>query len=164
MLRLLTIALVGICSFSSCHHHHSSDYTQEEIRNIQTYVFDTNDHRRVTQAIIKVLEDQDYLITDANLDLGTLSASKSTDIENEATRVFSKMLMSEYASWKQQRVRKCSADVAPFGPQVKVRMRFQQADLDNHGKTEGSQQLVDLRLYDRFFAEVNERLFLIQTK
>ncbi len=53
-----------------------SDTSQVKLRSIQTRVFDTTDKQKMLRTIIATLQDLGFVIDKADLDLGTISATK----------------------------------------------------------------------------------------
>ena len=52
------------------------------MREFQTRSFETSDDRAVLKALVNILQDDGYVIKEANTELGLLSATKELDIEN----------------------------------------------------------------------------------
>lgn len=55
-----------------------ADQSQVQLRSIQTRVFDINDKEKMMRTIISTLQDLDFVIDRADLDLGSVTASKFT--------------------------------------------------------------------------------------
>jgi PBP1b-binding outer membrane lipoprotein LpoB len=53
-----------------------SDASQVQLRSIQTRAFDSTDKRKMLRTIIATLQDLGFVIDKADLDLGTVSATK----------------------------------------------------------------------------------------
>ncbi|EAU56071.1 hypothetical protein [Mariprofundus ferrooxydans] len=53
--------------------------TQLQIREFQTRTYDTNDYKMVMKAVLNTLQDDGYIIQQANVDLGLLTAKKEID-------------------------------------------------------------------------------------
>ena len=56
--------------------------TQLEIRAMQTRSYDTKDVKMVMKAVMHALQDDNFIIQQANVDLGLLTAQKEVDLEN----------------------------------------------------------------------------------
>jgi hypothetical protein len=56
--------------------------TQLEIRAMQTRSYDTKDVKMVMKAVMHSLQDDNFIIQQANVDLGLLTAQKEVDLEN----------------------------------------------------------------------------------
>ena len=55
-----------------------ADQSQVQLRSIQTRAFDTSDKEKTMRTIISTLQDLDFVIDRADLDLGSITASKFT--------------------------------------------------------------------------------------
>ncbi len=53
-----------------------TDQSQVALRSIQSRVFDTVDQKRMMRSVIGTLQDLDFLIQDASMDLGTVTGQK----------------------------------------------------------------------------------------
>ncbi len=58
--------------------------TQLEIRELQTRSYDTKDVKLVMKAVMHALQDDNFIIQQANIDLGLLTAQKEVDLEKVA--------------------------------------------------------------------------------
>jgi hypothetical protein len=54
----------------------AADESQVKLRSIQTRAFDTTDREKMLRTTMATLQDLNFVIDDANLDLGTVSATK----------------------------------------------------------------------------------------
>ena len=55
-----------------------ADQSQVQLRSIQTRAFDTNEKEKMMRTIISTLQDLDFVIDRADLELGSITASKFT--------------------------------------------------------------------------------------
>ncbi len=55
-----------------------ADQSQVQLRSIQTRAFDTNDKEKMMRTVISTLQDLDFVIDRADLELGSVTASKFT--------------------------------------------------------------------------------------
>jgi len=55
--------------------------TQLEVRELQTRTYDTKDVKMVMKAVMHALQDDSFLIQQADIDLGLLTAQKEVDLE-----------------------------------------------------------------------------------
>lgn len=67
--------LTGGCA-SPSQHVLGTDQSQVMLRNIQSRAFDTTDQKLMMRSVINTLQDLDFLILDANADLGTVTGQK----------------------------------------------------------------------------------------
>lgn len=66
--------LIGCVSQNS--HILETSESQLKLRSIQTRSFETNDKKMVTRNVVATLQDLNFVIDDADADLGTVSATK----------------------------------------------------------------------------------------
>lgn len=78
--KFFSIALLSLLVLSGCASQNShildSGENQLKLRSIQTRVFDTNNQKLVTRNVVATLQDLNFVIDDADADLGTVSATK----------------------------------------------------------------------------------------
>lgn len=138
--------------------------TQLQIREIQTRTFETSDTKLVMKALINVLQDDGYSIKNADADLGFISATKETDIENSSDIFWAKFGNKVDAHWRKTSIIEATVNVTEFGKECRVRASFQEKILDNLGGTLSVKQIEDGKFYQDFFAKVDKGLFLQKEK
>lgn len=76
-------SLVLVLLFSGCatttQRVLDADQSQIQLRNIQTRAFDTADKTRMLKVVISTLQDLDFVLDRADLELGSVTASKFTN-------------------------------------------------------------------------------------
>jgi len=77
LIFILFVPFIASCS-SSKEQVLKADQSQVQLRSIQTRAFDTNDKEKMLRTVISTLQDLDFVIDRADLELGTLTASKFT--------------------------------------------------------------------------------------
>lgn len=73
---LIVMAVLALTACASQNSRILQGGNQVELRSIQTRAFDTNDKAFVARSIIATLQDLSFIIDKADLDLGTVSATK----------------------------------------------------------------------------------------
>ena len=63
--------------------------TQLQIREFQTRTYDVDSELMVLKVVANVLQDEGYIITNAEADLGLLTAQKEASIEDGTEKFFS---------------------------------------------------------------------------
>lgn len=160
-LSLLICTIVSLCT--SCTPRPSEPpMTQLEIRVAQTREFETTDTKLVMKSMMNVLQDEGYIIKNAVLDLGLLSAEKQVDIENKTEAFFAVCALGNQARWNKHQVLEASANVSDFGNQTRVRINFQFKTFDNFGCVKDIKEIKDPEIYQTFFTKVNKGIFLQQ--
>ncbi len=159
--------------------------TQLEVREFQTRMFDTNDNKLIMKALVNVLQDDNYIITNAVTDLGVLMAKKEVDLnssgtKNTTSRDIDNQFWLEFfeaiatqdnhknkrtynnqpQTYKKTKLVEVSINVTEYGKQSKVRANFQAKVLDNQGNVVEVYPLKDGKFYQDFFAKVDKSIYL----
>ena len=138
--------------------------TQLEIREFQTRQYDTNDVKMVMKALLNVLQDDRYIVKNANVDLGLLSATKEIDVENKGEAFFLALLAGHEARWKKNSTIECSGNITEIGKVCKVRVNFMIKTMDNKGGVVDVKTIDDAKFYQEFFAKVDKGIFIGKQK
>lgn len=77
-LGLIFIVLLSGCA-TTTQRVLDTDQSQVQLRSIQTRAFDTTDKTKMLRVIISTLQDLDFVLDRADLDLGSVTASKFTN-------------------------------------------------------------------------------------
>lgn len=134
--------------------------TQLQVREVQTRTFETANTKMVMKAMINVLQDDGYIVKNAVLDLGLLSAEKDVDIERRGEAACLTFMMGSEARWNKHVVLEASANISEFGEKTKVRINFQRKVFDNWGAVVHIEQIADPQYYQAFFNKVNKGIFI----
>ncbi len=134
--------------------------TQLQMREFQTRDYDTKDTKLVMKAMLNVLQDDGFQISNANTDLGLLSASKEVDVQNGSEKFWKTVLVGDQARWNRNATIECTANVSEFGDKTRVRVTFQQKTMDNTGQVAGIKQIDSEAYYQDFYAKVSKGLFI----
>jgi hypothetical protein len=77
---IVFVLIVSIFTFTSCAPSNkqvlATSESQVKLRSIQTRAFDTNDKNKMLRTVIATLQDLGFIIDKADLNLGTVSATK----------------------------------------------------------------------------------------
>ena len=138
--------------------------TQLQIREFQTKTYEINDTKMFMKAVLNVLQDDGFIVKNAVLELGLLSAEKSIDIENKGEAFWNTFWLGVQATWKKASVIECTGNITEFGLQTKVRINFQCKVLDNKGGIKEVRQIDDEKFYQEFFAKVDKGVFIENEK
>ncbi len=194
MLRLSVFAILSLMVFSACTFVSQGpppprpQQTQLQVREFQTREFDTNDVRLVMKAVLNTLQDDGFVVKNAVVDLGLLTASKEIEIANGGTRRTSNQRESDDYWWRvfesvfgssgsasrtrqgnnqQQPARfskfkviEVSINVSEIGRRSRVRANFLAKILDNQGDPMEVFTIDDQKFYQEFFAKVDKGIFL----
>ncbi|MDF2549405.1 MAG: hypothetical protein K0S07_472 [Chlamydiales bacterium] len=160
--KSLGLAGLTLLTVVGCAPHDDSEpvLSQMELRQIQTKSFNSVDMKNVMKVMLSVLQDDGYIVKNANLDLGLISATKEMSVESRKEKTLSLMVNGEQARWKKNAQIEVSATVNSFGSDVKVRVNFQKKVIDNIGAPVSVDQVLDPEMYLDFFNKVSKGLFI----
>jgi len=74
LVLVFSLHLVGCATTTQ--HVLDSDQSQIQLRSIQTRAFDINDKKKMLKVIISTLQDLDFVLDRADLELGSVTATK----------------------------------------------------------------------------------------
>jgi hypothetical protein len=144
--------------------------TQLEVRAIQTRTFDTADTKMVMKAMFNVLQDDGYVVKNAVVELGLITAAKETDLAPGRTEpagtevvvgpIWSFPSLRGPAPYRKTEVRDFTGNVSEFGAQTKVRASFQRKVLDNRGGVLQVEAIDDPTFYQDFFSRMDKSVYL----
>src|SRR5215472_9279083 len=161
--------------FAGCAASVQPPKTQLEIREYQTRTFDTADSKQVMKAMLNVLQDDGYVVKNAVVDLGLITASKEIDLTpgrsgdaggglggtwifGHGGFVFGGPQVAP--NYPKTEVRDFTGNVSEFGKQTTVRVSFQRKVLDNRGNVVEVQPIDDPIFYQDFFSRMDKSLYL----
>jgi len=137
--------------------------TPLEIREFQTRSYDTKDVKLVMKSVMHTLQDEGFMIKQANVDLGLLTAQKEVDLGRNSFSPFPSRFGSDVRV-ANNAITEASANISEYGEETRVRINFQQKVLDNKGVTMKVRQIQDTQFYQTFFSKVDKAVFLGKEK
>jgi len=154
-------AFLSLTSCSSSYHNHQPDRSPLQVREVQTRTFEESDTKSVMKAMINVLQDEGYIVKNAVLDLGLLTAEKSIEVEDTGGgMVLISMFRGGETNSSKLAVMEVSANVSEYGEETtKVRLNFQRKTYDTKGCVMDVNQIMDDVQYQIFFAKVSKGIF-----
>jgi hypothetical protein len=163
------IAFVGVgilfaLSLAGCATAPAPQQSQLEIREYQTRMFDTANQKQVMKALIGALQDDGFVISQANTDLGLLTAQKEINVRNAGTAFVATLLAGNDATYQNNATMEATANVSAFGKQTRVRLNVAQKIMDNKGGVMDVQPISDPKFYQDFFETVSKSLFIQHEK
>ena len=141
------------------------EMTQLQIRQMQTREYEATVKERILPVAVAVLQDQGYVISDANAELGLLSASMrlhEKDVDDSQTafmKGFFGMGMISEEKWSTILV---NTTVTPFGDKVRVRYagRLSAMGFGMSGTASEEEQITDPEFYRKFFVALEKGIFI----
>jgi hypothetical protein len=140
--------------------------TQLQIREMQTRTYDVKDMKLVMKAMLNVLQDDDFIVRQANSDLGFINATKDIDLGNRGAEMFFSFngIGMAQPAVERNAVIDCTANVSEFGKQTRVRVNFQSKVMDSRGAVSQVRTVQDEKYYQDFFSKVDKGIFLQKEK
>lgn len=141
--------------------------TQLEVRQYQTYAFDTPDSKLVMKGLFNVLQDDGYVVRNAVIELGLITATKETDLAPGRTG----QTVLAFGGWYNRGVQDVAipqkievydftGNVTEFGRQTRVRVSFQRKVLDGRGNVVDVMPISDPVFYQDFFSRMDKSVYL----
>ena len=138
--------------------------TQLKLGNSRLRDYDTSDVKMVMKSLLNVLQDDSYIVKNANVEIGLLSASKEIDVESKGEAVLLSLLAGHNARWRKNSTIECSGNITEMGKVCKVRVNFQVKTMDNKGGVVEVKTIEDPIFYQTFFAKVDKGIFIGKQK
>jgi hypothetical protein len=161
----LSLLIVSIFAFGCASTGALPPKSQLQIREYQTRSYDINDTKTVMKAMLNVLQDDGFIVKNAVMELGLLSAEKSVDIEDKSEAFWAKFWAGKYqAIYKKASIIECTGNVSEYGKQTRVRINFQIKVFDNKGGILEVKQIDDEKYYQEFFSKVDKGIFIQKEK
>ncbi len=157
MTRLTTLLFISMALVLSHCAPAKPPQTQMQIRQFQTRMYNITDSTRALKAVMNVLQDEGYIVKQANTELGLLVATKEAPISGAG---FSRFMMGPEATYDTTQVTECSANVTPYNGQMRVRVNFIQKRVNNRGGVSQTVQVGDETFYQNFFSKVSKGIFI----
>lgn len=182
--RLLLIAglavVVSSCTIINAPRQQTTPKTQLQVREFQTREFDTNDTRLVMKAVLNVLQDEGFVVKNAVVDLGFITAVKELQLSGRQTTgsgsnndFWDDMLEQLFRTrngatatrqddprFHKFKTIEVSVNVTEYGSRSRVRANFLAKILDNKGDPAEVYTVDDPKFYQDFFSKVDKGIFL----
>ncbi len=140
--------------------------TQLEKRTFQTRMFDCSDKALVMKAMLNVLQDEGFIVNNANPLLGFISGVKEFDVSDKSIDI-GQEFGTNRASLAMQGIKvatiEATANITEYGKQMRVRITFKRKLLNMYGNAQIINEIGDAKYYQEFFSEVDKAIF-IQTQ
>jgi uncharacterized protein (DUF1786 family) len=165
MRRGIILLLLAVLGLSGCATGGGAPpQTQLQIREFQTRIYETKDTRLVMKALLNVLQDEGFIVKEANSDLGFLTGSREVDVEDKGKAFVSRLVHGANARWDKNSIIEVTANVSEHGEQTRVRVNFQAKTLNNMGLVSKIRPMGDEAYYQEFFAKVDKGIFIEKEK
>lgn len=137
------------------------EMTQLQVRQLQTREYDAVDEKPVVKAVIAALQDEGFIISTVNLDIGLVTSAMEVRDEDKGTKGWSEFWygpgMGTYQTTKRF---EASATVQKQATTVRVRINIVAKALTNAGGIVWSQPVYEKDVYQKIFSKVDKSVFL----
>ena len=142
------------------------EMTQLQRRQLQTREYESVDRTRILEVAVQVLQDDGFVISNANTELGLLSASKDLHDRqvDDAGTAFVKGMFSMGAaniSTDEFSAFEANLTVTQFGEKVRARMAARLSRTSTNGNIQ-YEQVTDGAFYQQFFTQLEKGIFIEQ--
>lgn len=156
MLRYFIVLLVLTACSSPKPEETTVKKTQDEIRQMQTKQFDTKNNKLVMKSVLQVLQDDNYVVRNAAMDLGFLTATLEKNIQDDNADFWSKFQKPDAIKWPKCELIEATVSMSEYGTGTRLRMNFQKKIIDNTGAIMSVNQITDEKFYQEFFNKVQQ--------
>jgi hypothetical protein len=139
--------------------------TQLEKRQYQTRQYDGIPKPALMKAMLNVLQDEGFIVNNANTLLGFISGTKEFSVSDK-TIDFEKEFGTKksFFSGGEVAVVEATANVSEFGKEVRVRINFKRKLLNIYGTPTKIEEISDETYYQNFFSKVDKSIFIQKQK
>lgn len=146
--------------------HVEPQQTVLEKRAIQTREYDTKDFKMVMKAAINVLQDEGFMLTNTELELGLITAKKHLNMAR--TNIFSISFTRSRSTYRNNKtdtynktqVVECNIQTSQRGEKTRVRVTFQKITLNNNGAITNVEHVKNATFYQNFFMKMDKGIFI----
>lgn len=141
--------------------------SQLEKRQFQTRTYELNDKPLVMKAMLNVLQDEGFIVYNANPLLGFIYGVKDFDTSDPNIDISKEFGLSKSRlSWNGVKVAtiETTANVTEYGKSIRVRVNFKRKLLNIYGNAQFIDDINDENYYQEFFSKVDKAIFLQKQK
>lgn len=150
-------------SFAKSKNEIITPQTQLQKRQYQTRQYDNIDKETLMKAMLNVLQDEGFIVNNANSLLGFISANKEFST-NDKTINFEK----EYGAKKQLgavvAVVEATANISEYGNSFRVRINIKRKLLNTYGCAQKIEEVTEEKYYQNLFSKVDKAIFIQKQK
>lgn len=141
--------------------------TQLQKRQFQTRTYESTDKALIMKAMLNVLQDEGFIVNNANPLLGFISGAKEFDVADKTIDIQKEFGTSKGSlTWKGIKVAtiEATANVTEYGKEIKVRVNFKRKLLNVYGNAQIINEIDDEKYYQDFFSKVDKAIFIQKQK
>jgi hypothetical protein len=135
------------------------EMSQIETRQLQSRTYDSSDTIEAIKSVIAALQDEGYLIDNANETLGVVTASREDGTEIDGAKVYAEGYTYNGSYETVQRTI-VSASISQVAGKLKIRINIVRKAFNQNAGVIWSVPIQDAAQYQRLFSKVDKSLFL----
>ena len=160
--------LLGACASAPRYDAAHAPQAALALRQVQSRTFESPDSRLVLKAALATLQDEGFVIREANAELGLVTAVLERHSTNQGLRLFKwATIITTYGvaallPWPDSSVSAVEANVnvTAEGERTRVRISLQSKVMDKRGGVRSVEPVTDATTYQRLFASLDKGLYL----
>ncbi len=164
ILFIMCLAL-PVCAKKSQQEDIITPMTQLEKRQFQTRTYKATNKQVVMKAILNVLQDEGFMVYNANQLLGFIYGAKDFDTSDPDVDISKEFGLSKgRLNWNGVKVAtmETSANVTEYGETIRARVNFKRKLLNVYGNAQFIDDVNEAEFYEEFFDKVEKAILLQQ--
>ena len=166
---LLILLLVCICVPAFAKTNNTSDVitpqTQLQKRQYQTREYSSVDKATIMKAMLNVLQDEGFIVNNANTLLGFISGAKEFSTNDKTINFEEEFgIPKKKMSGAKVAVVEATANISEYGKSYRVRINFKRKLLNMYGNAMNIDEITESKYYQTFFSKVDKEIFIQQQK
>ena len=164
---ILLLCLVGIVAPVSAKADKNeviTPQTQLQKRQYQTRQYDHISKADLMKAMLNVLQDEGFIVNNANSLLGFISGAKEFSPNDKTIDVQAELGTKKGLMGCVVAVVEATANVSEYGKDLKVRINFKRKFLNAYGNAYKITEVTDEQYYQNFFSKVDKAIFIQKQK
>lgn len=170
--RILAILFIfclalPVCAKKQVQEEVITPMTQLEKRQFQTRTYESDDKALVMKALLNVLQDEGFIVYNANPLLGFIYGVKDFDTSDPNIDISKEFGLSKARlNWNGVKVAtvETTANITEYGKSMRVRINFKRKLLNVYGNAQFIDDINDETYYQDFFSKVDKAIFLQKQK
>lgn len=138
--------------------------TQLQKRQYQTREYSSMEKASIMKAMLNVLQDEGFIINNANSLLGFISGVKEFSTNDKTINFEEEFGTKKKVSGATVAVVEATANVSEYGKSYRVRINFKRKFLNVYGNAVKIEEITDSKYYQTFFGKVDKAMFLQKQK
>lgn len=144
------------------------EMSELQIREIQTRQYENANYTEVLRAVVASLQDQEFIITNANENLGLVTAYKDLEEKDVWTEFWvgprGTYWVGPRSIYQTIRRIEANATVRQEGKIIKIRVNLIAKGMTNAGGVLWTKPIYDAEAYQRIFSKIDKAIFIEKEK